>query len=202
MKAKLEQGDWLIGNSPKQDRNRLVYAMRISEVLSMDGYFQDDRFQRKKPKPEGTPTQQCGDNVYYTRADGQWRRLPSHFHNKCSAFIKDVGKNFEGRPVFVSEHFYYFGDRRVAIPHEFAQVIKDRQGFSWTTGRMAYDFVSWLEANHKPGALGTPRDMSDRRGDRGPMITGCGDDGVRSVSTRQPTSQSHSEAPYRGRGCR
>jgi hypothetical protein len=32
--AKLKEGDWLIGNSPKKDGNRLVYAMRISEVSS------------------------------------------------------------------------------------------------------------------------------------------------------------------------
>jgi hypothetical protein len=44
-RARLKEGDWIIGNSsnssnlPKEDRNRLVYAMRISEVLSMTKYF-------------------------------------------------------------------------------------------------------------------------------------------------------------------
>jgi hypothetical protein len=33
-KAKLEKGDWLIGNSPSKEGNKLVYAMRISQVLT------------------------------------------------------------------------------------------------------------------------------------------------------------------------
>jgi hypothetical protein len=36
MKAKLQKGDWLIGNSTRKDSNRLVYAMRISEVLCIN----------------------------------------------------------------------------------------------------------------------------------------------------------------------
>jgi Nucleotide modification associated domain 2 len=124
MKAKLREGDWLTGNSPRTDGNRLVYAMRISEVLCMNTYFHDGRFERKKPKPDGTRTEQCGDNIYYRQGDGQWRRLPSLFHNESAKFIQDVGKEFAGRPVFVSEHFYYFGGRRVAIPPgELARVI-------------------------------------------------------------------------------
>lgn len=38
--------------------------MRISEVLSMNQYFRDERFASKKPKLDGTPEQQCGDNIY------------------------------------------------------------------------------------------------------------------------------------------
>src|SRR5437870_2160870 len=44
MNLKLEKGDWLIGNSPNEDGNRLVYAMRIADVLSMNQYFHDARF--------------------------------------------------------------------------------------------------------------------------------------------------------------
>jgi hypothetical protein len=171
MRAKADRGDWIIGNSPKIDGNRLVYAMRISQVISMDLYYNDPRFQKKKPKIDGEPAEQCGDNLYYTGKDGSWRRLPSRFHNDCDSFIKDVGRDFRGRPVFVSEHFYYFGDCRVAVPHELAGVIKDRQGTKWTTGRLAYDFVNWLEANHKLGVRGRPNDMSDERSETGPMLT-------------------------------
>jgi len=49
MRARLEEGDWLIGVSPRRDGNRLVYAMRISECLSMNEYFHDERFESKKP---------------------------------------------------------------------------------------------------------------------------------------------------------
>jgi hypothetical protein len=57
MGAQLKQGDWLIGVSPKYDGNRLVYAMRISERLTMNEYFDDVRFKDKKPKLDGTAVQ-------------------------------------------------------------------------------------------------------------------------------------------------
>ncbi len=205
MKAKLQKGDWLIGNSTRKDSNRLVYAMRISEVLCMHTYFHDGRFERKKPKPDGTSTEQCGDNIYY-RQGGQWRRLPSRFHNDSDAFRKDVGRDFTGRPVFVSEHFYYFGGRRVAIPDKLAWVIRDRQGIHYPPGRID-DFVTWLEAKHEPGILGTPRDMADLAGEAGTMITNCIADGTRQARNQerpdcQPKSLSSWVTPYRSRGCR
>jgi len=61
-KARLKVGDWLIGNSQKKDGHRLVYAMQLCDVLSMNEYFQDSRFQNKKPKLDGAPEEQCGDN--------------------------------------------------------------------------------------------------------------------------------------------
>jgi hypothetical protein len=205
--AKLKEGDWLIGNSPKKDGNRLVYAMRISEVLSMDQFFYDDRFERKKPRPYGTPEEQCGDNMYYKSGFDQWRRLPSRFHNHCDNFAHDLGRTFAGHPVFVSEHFYYFGSRRVAIPERLGPVIKDRQGISYTYDHLADEFVSWLEANHKPGILGTPRDMGDHARETGAMITDWTADCSERAKKQErpdcePRSQSSWGPPYSGTGCR
>jgi hypothetical protein len=152
MRAKLKGGNWLIGISPKRDDNRLVYAMRISEVLKMAEYFKDKRFAAKKPKQTGTPIEQCGDNIYYQHG-GKWKRLPSPFHKKSRDFDKD-----KGRPVFVSDHFYYFGDQRVSVPDDLKEVTQVGRGISYKDC-LADQFVTWLEATHKPGRLGKPRDM-------------------------------------------
>jgi Nucleotide modification associated domain 2 len=50
MRARLKVGEWLVGHSGTPDFNRLVYAMRITEVLRMNAYFHDKRFASKKPK--------------------------------------------------------------------------------------------------------------------------------------------------------
>jgi hypothetical protein len=197
MRAKLQKGDWLIGNSSGKDGNCLVYAMHISQVLDMNTYFHDGRFERKKPKPKGTLTEQCGDNLYYRQGPGEWRRLQSSFHNESASFVRDVGKDLAGRPVFISEHFYYFGGRRLAIPSELAGVIWNRQGIHYTTGRLAGDFVTWLEANHTPGLQGRSRDMVDHAAEMGPMITSLiVDNGV------AKSQESLSNVPHRSRGCR
>jgi hypothetical protein len=84
----------------EDQRLALQFLMRISEVLSMNQYFRDERFASKKPKLDGTPEQQCGDNIYSLipaivavnedalnvccrRRAGMeaWSRLPFYFHN-------------------------------------------------------------------------------------------------------------------------
>lgn len=173
-KARLEAGDWLIGHSRKSEGNQLVYAMRIAEVHSMDGYFHDPRFQRKKPNPLGAPEEQCGDNLYY-RKEGRWMRLPSRFHNACGNFLKDLkalqSMTLTGSPVFVADHFYYFGNNRTAIPANFQGVIQRVQGIKYTTDHLAKEFVAWLDASFEPGIRGLPRDMADLSQQAGPMIT-------------------------------
>lgn len=171
MRARANQGDWLVGNSPKADGNRLVYAMRVSQVLSMDQYFSDRRFDAKKPDPDGDLTQQCGDNLYFRESGGSWSRAASRFHNDCDSFVRDVGRDFRGRPVFVSDHFYYFGSNRVPIPEHLSEVVQDRQGIKWTTGNLVHDFLKWLESGRQPGVLGRPSDMSDRSQGRDSMLT-------------------------------
>jgi putative DNA base modification enzyme with NMAD domain len=168
--AKLERGDWLIGHSRKREGQHLVYAMCIHEVLSMDDYFRDSRFEAKKPRPYGTLQEQCGDNFYY-RDNQRWRRLPSRFHNTSTAFEKDIGRNLAGRPVFVAKDFYYFGENRIAIPTDLAGVIRKVQGIQYAEGDLAKNFVTWLKNNYCPGIHGQPRDMADRSEETGPTIT-------------------------------
>jgi|APTNR8051073442_1049403.scaffolds.fasta_scaffold01657_9 hypothetical protein len=196
MKAQLNVGGWLIGNSPKSDGNRLVYAMLISDVLSMDEYFNDERFQAKKPNPRGTLIEQCGDNIYYQTDDKQWRRLPSRFHNCRENFVKDVG-----RPVFVAEHFYYFGDQRVVIPDNLRGIIKDRQGIS-DKSYLAHDFIDWLQANYKPGILGKPKNMADHSAETGPMLTDLSNDGILQDTKHGRSAKDQIKFSNASRGCR
>jgi hypothetical protein len=69
---RLEEGDWLIGTSPKKDGHKLVYAMCILKPLTMNEYFCDERFQCKKPKWDGTDIERRGDNIYYKCDDDEW----------------------------------------------------------------------------------------------------------------------------------
>lgn len=170
MNARLQPGDWLLGHSPRAEGNRLVYAMHLAEVLTMENYFHDVRFQAKKPKPLGSPQEQCGDNFYF-RDSGRWKRLPSRFHNSPDAVLKDLGKNLAGRPVFVATDFYYFGAKRVPIPAQFEPVIRKVQGIQYTTDPVAGAFVAWLRANYTPGIQSPPRDLTDRSRETGPMVT-------------------------------
>lgn len=176
--------------------------MRISHVLSMNEYFQDSRFQSKRPKSEGAPEEQCGDNFYYQDKDAGWKRLPSRFHNDRASFVKDVGADLAGRPVFIAEHFYYFGRRRVTIPQGLAGVICDGIGIR-DKSEFADAFLMWLRNSYKPGILGAPRDIANHASETGVMITNLTFEGIARTKNQERGSllRPVTETCTRGRGC-
>ena len=48
-------GDWVVGLSPKASGNKIIYAMKIDEILSYEQYFTDNRFQPKEPAMNVVP---------------------------------------------------------------------------------------------------------------------------------------------------
>lgn len=184
-RAKVDPGDWIVGNSEKpkggsdSDR-RLIYAMEVDESLTMNQYFGRAEFQAKKPNPWGTPEEQCGDNFYFTDPKTRlWRRLPSMFHNDPSFFFKDLGEDLSGCQVFVGKNFYYFGDKDQEFPSQFRPLIATGRGIR-TYGeadvkkgvdhKLYQKFVAWLNEKYEPGRLGMPRHMA-KIPVTGPMVT-------------------------------
>jgi hypothetical protein len=165
-RARLEVGDWVVGHSCKRTGNKLIYAMCVTSILTMPEYY--EQFPLKRPNRFGDRNQQCGDNFYYIKT-GQWRRLPSIFHNNQQAFTKDID-----RPVFLAEgheNYWYFGgsdDRVVSeFPDLFPDLIKDRQGISYVRdGSRIEEFVAWLHQYSRSGEIGSPRDRVDTQPDR------------------------------------
>jgi len=193
MNATLKEGNWLIGTC----KSKLVYAMCISEVLCMNSYFNDCRFMDKKPKIDGDPEDQCGDNIYFKK-NNVWKRHPSRFHNNCQSFMKDVGNRNDGRSVFISKHFYYFGDQKVQIPEYLLGVIWGRQGIRYVPESLADKFVIWLEGAYPPGRLGVPAHLKDHRNEQATIIT---DWNVDCVSRAGSKSNVSSQTVRAARGC-
>lgn len=108
-------GDWVVG-SASNDKSvglggHMVYVMKISETMSFQDYFQDPRFESKKPYRRGSRKQSCGDNIYfYDESKQAWQQLDS-FHSTHDGQInadhvqRDTGIN----RVLVSDDFVYFG---------------------------------------------------------------------------------------------
>ena len=106
-------GDWIIGSgsadSHKRQGGHLVYAMRVSEILTFDQYFDDTRFQQKNPLLTGSRKQARGDNIYH-QIDDDWIQSNS-YHSKSNGtpnpdhVTRDTGIN----KILISEHYCYFG---------------------------------------------------------------------------------------------
>lgn len=159
--ARLEPGDWVVAHSSKGTGQRLVYAMRLSKVLDMPTYFAD--FPEKRPDPNGTYEQQCGDNLYYRDGD-RWARMPSAEHNTPHDFAKD-----RNRRVYLAEgaeNYWYFGaasplPELAGFADRFPWLVKDRHGFSYVREQTRIAaFTKWLDQLGKRGLIGQPRDRA------------------------------------------
>lgn len=70
-------GDWILGTGAKTRYDiagRLIFAMQVSEILSFEEYWNDRRFQNKKPRFNGSLKQCFGDNIYKKVGNG-WSKV-------------------------------------------------------------------------------------------------------------------------------
>lgn len=115
-------GDWIVGsgsaNKSVRRGGHLVYAMKVTEIMTFDAYADDPRFSNKKPYRKGSRKQSCGDNIYFRKDDkSAWQQLDS-FHSRTDGTLntdhvrRDTGVN----RVLVSSDFVYFGGEGPRFP--------------------------------------------------------------------------------------
>ena len=151
---RLGAGDWLLGNSSAATGNRLIYAMRVTEVMDFDHYFREPRFAAKKARRTGWQNK-CGDNIYYRDELGQWRQALTFHHTEPGRLEKDTVHP----QVYISDFFFYFGNQAPAVPAEFGSLIRISQGCRCNhDSEIVAAFVEWLTSTYSPGLHGLPRD--------------------------------------------
>ena len=152
MVMKLNIGDWILGHATVEEGQGLIDAMRISEKLDFDEYYHDRRFAAKKPQAKVTWKEKCGDNIYHRLRD-RWIQDQPAIHGPS-----DKKKDLEHPTVFVSDHFFYFGNETIEIPNKFTDLIWARQGCKKSHAPVTIRaFIEWLEQKYRKGIHGDPR---------------------------------------------
>ena len=123
----------------------------------MHAYFDDPRFEAKKPNLRGDWKERCGDNFYSQNSDGSWNQHRNRFHIGPTYLAKDTRRPF----VFVSHRYWYFGRNAVAIPNEFAPLIGGRGIRVRHPAMLSERFVTWVTSEFKQGITGLPNDNPD-----------------------------------------
>ena len=161
-----QKGDWVAGLGSKNTQHsgdlsgRLVYAMRVDEVVSLEDY------DRRAPTdwPHRIPnvntadlSERLGDCIYDYSSGRPVQRPGVHDRENVKT---DLG----GENVLVSRDFYYFGSRAIALPYDLLPICHQTQGHKSNSNAPYFEkFVAWLRGlNLTPGQLyGRPEYIID-----------------------------------------
>jgi len=148
--------DWVAGlgskNSPSGDLSgRLVYAMRVEEVLSLKEYDRQasKRWPHRIPNPKSLALQDHLGDCIYDFSKGKPIQRPS-VHGSGN-----VEKDLSGENVLLSRDFYYFGNRAIELPNDLRPICHQTQGHRSTSNAPYFDqFIKWIRSNAlSPGQL-------------------------------------------------
>lgn len=165
IRGRAEIDDWIIGTGSdargKWRGNHICYAMRVTEVLTFDEYWRDERFLAKRPNPEGDLTQSCGDNIYqFDYKTGCWYQKIPAYHCKSGEVEEDTSVD----RVLISEDFIYWGGDGPLLP-EFQgfNLVKTGPGYKVNfPERVVEEFIAWirgLQTVGENGVCGKPLDL-------------------------------------------
>jgi hypothetical protein len=142
-----KQEDWVVGlgsvNAPSGDLGgRVVYAMRVEEVLTLRQY--DERAETEWPHriPSRSSldlTERLGDCIYdYSKGIPPKQREGVHGSG-------NVKTDLSGENVLISRDFYYFGNRAQRLPDALLGICHQTQGHRSTSNEPYFKtFVEWI----------------------------------------------------------
>ncbi len=176
IRSSAQVGDWIVGTGSNEASIRrgcrLVYAMRVTEIVNFRDYDSDLRFEKKKPYRFGSRKQSCGDNIYFRSSDdSEWLQRDS-FHTCANGerHSDHVATDTGVDRVLVSEAFVYFGGEGPKLPDS----LRDTSGKSLCRtgiGRVCFEdpelvkkLELWLESLVVTGYQGPPYEWISLRG--------------------------------------
>jgi hypothetical protein len=140
-----KEGHWIVGLSSKSER--IVYAMRVQQKLTFEEYWNDRRFNAKRPDfKSSSRIRRRGDNIYKPLVNGEFRQLPSLHSQKSGEEDKArKRKDLDGKYVLVAEEFVYFGAGGPELPRDFDFIRVGRAHRSRFSNEQISVFAAWLE---------------------------------------------------------
>jgi len=161
-------GDWIVGMGGGRLRatGKCIFAMRVSNSETFDGYWSNPLYKDKKPLRNGSKKMIVGDNIYWKK-DGDWQQLNSH-HSfpDGSANPHNIKNDTQTDAVLISDYFFYFGAGAVVIPEK---ILKD---LGYVNGRdhrkfplqQARPLIEYLEREFEANRLyGDPYDFESAK---------------------------------------
>lgn len=159
-------GDWVVGtgSTKKKRQGYLVYAMQVTEAMSYNQYWNDSRFNNKKPNLQGSVKQAYGDNIYFKDDLGHWHQQNSHHsHRDGSPNCANICHDTKTDRILVSTNYIYLGRSKIVIPRRFrnyngTDICALRNHKSNFPAEMVNDFATWVQSLDMNGFHDEPLD--------------------------------------------
>ena len=169
LRSVAQVGDWIVGTGSKKNKRErfVVYAMRVTGVLTFNQYWTDGRFQSKKPNLRGSKKQAFGDNIYCkNEVTNLWHQTNSHHSlTDGSPNESNVVADTSADRVLVSDDFVYWGGSGPELPKRFLNygpqhvslcVVRNHKNAF--PHQFVQDFVAWIQSRNEKGYVGDPLD--------------------------------------------
>lgn len=155
-------GDWVLAFGGKSTivPGKLVCLMRIDETMSFDEYWNDERFQCKKPMFNRAIKYCYGDNIYHHEDGATWVQENSH-HSKENG-INEINLIHDTRTdrLLISKLYWYFGADAIDLPSKYDELSShtrdyhllrvENLSFRWE------EFQEWIKEQSIMGQHGLP----------------------------------------------
>lgn len=123
-----QKGDWIVGTGSKRQGDvfgKVIYAMKVSEVMSMRDYNTHCQRELEVKIPVKNPKnwqEKAGDCIYdYSK--GNEPQIRDGMHTRG-----DLKRDLSGLNALLSDDFYYFGQEAVDLPDNLKTIIKTGPG--------------------------------------------------------------------------
>lgn len=160
--SNLKIGDWVIGCGSKTlgYPKHLIYAMQVTEKLTFNDYWNDSRFEYKKPIIPGNFRQMYGDNFYHQDSlTNEWiQENSAHSLDDGKPNQKHLKRDIGGKYVLISKEFYYWGNHPQKIPDEFLDIYCNSRDMKYASipQEIIIPFIEWLQNKYQLGRHGIP----------------------------------------------
>jgi hypothetical protein len=152
-------GDFIVGTKRSPHPNRIVFFMKIEEILNYNQYWDDERFYLKKPNFKASMKFAFGDNIYHQQENGFWCQENSHHTNEDgSRNESNLKTDISGSNVLISTDFCYWGEDAPLLPNELNSIVKRGPGHKSDFSKPIKEtFLRWIAAQSR-GIVAKPID--------------------------------------------
>lgn len=162
-------GDWVVGTGGKVNygySGRLIFAMKVNEIVDFNTYWENPRFFLKRPNLTGSLQVLYGDNIYH-HVGKRWIQTDSHHSMENGRLNKDnLDRDTSVDRLLIARKFVYWGRSAPLIPKKFRSFGQEKYDICAGRGHRVFEhklpvaFAAWLEDEAKWGVQGEPLEFA------------------------------------------